>query len=154
VCLNFFFYQITARCSRYWAFTPSLASKVSPSPLQIRSSQRGISPTKSRDGPPPLPPKTGPLTRFRWQKKLLKTPKMLLSVLGTLGWVFRCVGFVLESFRQFYFTDLAYGREQKCLKRVLEMKRLQHHSHVKIKQYVSKCLNHQCIITCKNFKRY
>jgi hypothetical protein len=47
---------------------------------------------------------------------------MLLSVLGTLGWVFRCVGFVLESFRHFYFTDLAYGREQKCLKRVLEMK--------------------------------
>jgi hypothetical protein len=25
------FCQITARCSRYWAFTPSLASKVSPS---------------------------------------------------------------------------------------------------------------------------
>ena len=25
------FCQMTARCSRYWAFTPSLASKVSPS---------------------------------------------------------------------------------------------------------------------------
>jgi len=29
---------------------------------------------------------------------LLKTPKMLLSVVRTLGWVFRCVGYVLDKF--------------------------------------------------------
>jgi hypothetical protein len=98
VCLNFFIHQITARCSRYWATSPSLASKVSPSPLQIRGSQRGISPTKSRDGPPPLPPKTGPLTRFRWWNRMSKTPKMLLRVIRTRGWVFRCVGLLFNKF--------------------------------------------------------
>jgi hypothetical protein len=29
---------------------------------------------------------------------------------------------ILESFRHFYFSDLANGREQKCVKRVLENK--------------------------------
>jgi hypothetical protein len=71
---------------------------------------------------------------------------MLLSVLGPPGGSLECVGLILTSFRQFYFSDLANGREQKCPKRVLEMKeiaRLYHHEHVKIKQYDDKCLNHQ-----------
>jgi hypothetical protein len=76
---------------------PSFQGQPVTSP-QLEVVRGGISPTKSRDGPPPLPPKTGPLARFRWQNKLLKTPKMFLSVLGTLGWVFRCVGFVLDDF--------------------------------------------------------
>jgi hypothetical protein len=57
---------------------------------------------------------------------------MLLSVLGTLGWVFKVCWVDFKSFRQFYFSDLANGREQNCLKRVLEMKRLYHHKHVKM----------------------
>ena len=71
---------------------------------------------------------------------------MFLSVLGTLGWVFKVCW---VRFKEFYFSDLANGREQKCLKRVLGMKRLYHHKHVKIKQYVATSLNHQVGITCK-----
>jgi hypothetical protein len=67
---------------------PSFQGQPVTSP-QLEVVREGISPTKSRDGPPPLPPKTGPLARFRWQKQLLKTPKMFLSVVRTLGWVFR-----------------------------------------------------------------
>jgi hypothetical protein len=76
---------------------PSFQSQPVTSP-QLEVVREGIPPTESRDGPPPLPPKTVLLARFRWQNKLLKTPKMFLSVLGTLGWVFRYVGFVLDDF--------------------------------------------------------
>jgi hypothetical protein len=51
---------------------------------------------------------------------MIKTPKMLLSVIRTLGWVFRCVGCILTSFRPLNFMFLAYGREQKYEERVLE----------------------------------
>ena len=44
---------------------PSFQGQPVTSP-QLEVVREGISPTKSRDGPPPLPPKTGPLTRFRW----------------------------------------------------------------------------------------
>jgi hypothetical protein len=39
---------------------------------------------------------------------------------------------ILKSFRHFYFSDLANGREQKCPKRVLKRLQLYHHQHVKI----------------------
>ena len=67
---------------------PSFQGQPITSP-QLEVVREGIPPTESRDGPPPLPPKTGPLARFRWQKELLETPKMFLSVLGTSEWVFK-----------------------------------------------------------------
>jgi hypothetical protein len=74
-----------------------------------------ISPTKSWDGPPPRPPLTGPLARFRWQKQLLRTPRMLLSVLRTRGWVFKCVGFVWVNFKCPSFTCLAKDESVLCV---------------------------------------
>ena len=76
---------------------PSFQGQPVTSP-QLEVVREGISPTKSRDGPPPLPPKTVPLARFRWQKQLFKTPKMFLSIVRILGWIFRLVGFVLDRF--------------------------------------------------------
>jgi hypothetical protein len=67
---------------------PSFQGQPVTSP-QLEVVREGIPPTESWDGPPPLPPKTGPLARFRWQKQLLKTPRMLLSVVRTSGWVFK-----------------------------------------------------------------
>jgi hypothetical protein len=67
---------------------PSFQGQPVTSP-QLEVVREGIPPTESRDGPPPLPPKTGPLARFRWQKQLSKTPKMFLSVVRTSGWVFK-----------------------------------------------------------------
>jgi hypothetical protein len=67
---------------------PSFQGQPVTSP-QLEVVREGIPPTESRDGPPPLPPKTVLLARFRWQNKLLKTPKMFLSVIRTSGWVFK-----------------------------------------------------------------
>jgi hypothetical protein len=45
-----------------------------------------------------------------------EAPKMLLKVIMTLGWVFKCVGLLLESFRTLKIEFLAYGREQNVCK--------------------------------------
>jgi hypothetical protein len=45
---------------------PSFQGQPVTSP-QLEVVRERIPPTESRDGPPPLPPKTGPLARFRWQ---------------------------------------------------------------------------------------
>ena len=63
---------------------------------------------------------------------MFKTPKMLQVLLGPSGGSLRCVGCILKSFKHFYSSYLAYGREQKCIKRVLEHIRLLHYQHVKI----------------------
>ena len=68
---------------------PSLASKVSPSPLQVRSSPDTGSPQQNHGTVPRHFRRTVLQTRFRWWKELLKTPKMLLSVVRTSGWVFK-----------------------------------------------------------------
>ena len=53
---------------------PSFQGQPVTSP-QLEVVRGRISPTKSWDGPPPRPPKTGPLARFRWQKQLLRLLK-------------------------------------------------------------------------------
>ena len=52
-------------------------------------------------------------------------------LLGPPGGSLKCVGCILTSLGHFYFSDLANGREQKCVKRVLEGVQLYHHQHVK-----------------------
>jgi hypothetical protein len=67
---------------------------------------------------------------------------MLLSVVRTLGWVFKVCWVYFKSFRHFYFSLLANGREQMYEKRVLERLQLYHHQHVKIREIIAQCLNH------------
>ena len=64
-------------------------------------------------------------------------------LLGPSGGSLGVLGVFLMSFRHFYFSFLTYGREQKCVKRVLEILQLYHHQHVKIRKIRAQCLNHQ-----------
>ena len=75
---------------------PSFQGQPITSP-QLEVVREGIPPTESRDGPPPLPPKTGPLARFRWQKQLFKDSLMFLSIIRIRGWIVKLVGFVLSK---------------------------------------------------------
>jgi hypothetical protein len=77
---------------------PSLASKVSPSPLQVRSSPDTGSPQRNHGTVPRHFRRTVLQTRFRWWKEMFRTPKMLLKVIRTRGWVFRCVGLLFNKF--------------------------------------------------------
>jgi hypothetical protein len=47
---------------------------------------------------------------------MIEAPKMLLKVIRTRGWVFKCVGLLLKSFRTLKIIFLAYGREQNVMK--------------------------------------
>ena len=89
--------QMTARCSRQQGYEslPQLPR----SARTVRSSPRRDLPNETTGRSLATTPWTVLQTRFRWWRKMNEAPKMLLKVIRTLGWVFRCVGCILDEFQ-------------------------------------------------------
>jgi len=133
VCLNSLILPNNCPVLKILGFYPQPSFQGQPvtSP-QLEVVREGIPPTESRDGPPPLPPKTGPLARFRWQKQLFKDSLMFLSIIRIRGWIVKLVGFVLSKvLSTCVLSSLTNYREWKVLKRMFGNERL-YHPHIKI----------------------
>ena len=76
------------------ATRPTLASQVSP---YSKSSPRN-DPLEDHGTVPRHFPLGVPQTRFRWWRWMNEAHKSCLSVIMTRGWVFKCVGLLLEVF--------------------------------------------------------